>query len=165
ESLSEMLKPVAPIGKIYYEFQKQSIMVDEEGNYVSITLSDPSTKNDHYKWKFYINDEVQNKTDDLYYANYMIFNGTENIIITFGNHILKDNDHTRVEQMSISEGAYNFLNLLFLQTAGVGSQFDSPPATVKGNIINRSNPENYALGYFMVSAIETAEIVIEDTEE
>lgn len=165
ESLTETLKPVAPIGKIYSEFEKESVMVEEEGNYVSITVSDPSTKNDHYKWRFYVNDEMKNKPEDLYYANDMIFNGTENIIITFSNHALKSNDHAKVEQMSISEGAYDFLHLLFLQTAEVGSQFDTPPAPVKGNIINKNNPENYALGYFMVSAIETAEIVIEGSVE
>jgi hypothetical protein len=42
-----------------------------------------------------------------------------------------------------------------------GSPFQSPPATVRGNIINTTNFDNYALGYFRLSETDSASYVIE----
>lgn len=56
----------------------------------------------------------------------------------------------------ISERYYNYMNVL-LGIAGNngGSPFQAPPATVRGNIINQTNFENYALGFFRLSEIDT----------
>lgn len=55
----------------------------------------------------------------------------------------------------ISETYYNYMNVL-LGVAGNngGSPFQTPPATVRGNIINQTNFENYALGFFRLSEID-----------
>jgi hypothetical protein len=42
-----------------------------------------------------------------------------------------------------------------------GGPFQSPPATVRGNIINTTNPSNYALGYFSLSEMDTKNYTIE----
>ena len=42
-----------------------------------------------------------------------------------------------------------------------GSPFQSPPATVRGNIINNTNFDNYALGYFSVSEVDTQNYVVQ----
>ncbi|MEQ3661674.1 MAG: DUF4249 domain-containing protein [Flavobacterium sp.] len=56
----------------------------------------------------------------------------------------------------ISERYYNYMNVL-LGIAGNngGSPFQAPPATVRGNIINQTNFDNYALGFFRLSEIDT----------
>jgi hypothetical protein len=42
-----------------------------------------------------------------------------------------------------------------------GSPFQSPPATVRGNIINTTSPNNFPLGYFSISEADTKIYTIE----
>ncbi len=49
----------------------------------------------------------------------------------------------------ISERYYNYMNILLsISGSNGGSPFQSPPATVRGNIVNTTNPENFPLGFF-----------------
>ena len=45
--------------------------------------------------------------------------------------------------------------LVSIAGSNVGGPFQSPPATVKGNIVNVTNKENYPLGYFSLSETDT----------
>jgi len=57
-----------------------------------------------------------------------------------------------IKNYGISEQYYNFMFLLLQQTTdNSGGPFETQPATVRGNCINITNPENYPLGYFRVS--------------
>jgi hypothetical protein len=38
---------------------------------------------------------------------------------------------------------------------GGGGPFETQPATVRGNMINQTNPDNFPLGYFRISEIST----------
>jgi Domain of unknown function (DUF4249) len=62
----------------------------------------------------------------------------------------------------ISERYYNYMNVL-LGVAGNngGSPFQTPPATVRGNIVNQTNFNNYALGYFRLSEIDTMSYTVQ----
>ncbi|WOI21502.1 DUF4249 domain-containing protein [Nonlabens ulvanivorans] len=52
----------------------------------------------------------------------------------------------------IDRRGFTFYDTLIQQTAdGGGGPFDTQPATVRGNIINTVNPENFPYGYFRVS--------------
>jgi hypothetical protein len=51
--------------------------------------------------------------------------------------------------------------LISLAGSNNGSPFQSPPATVRGNIVNQTNEANYALGYFSLSEIDSLEYTIE----
>lgn len=62
----------------------------------------------------------------------------------------------------ISETYYNYMNILLGVAANNGgSPFQTPPATVRGNIINQTNFENYALGYFRLSETDTSTYTVE----
>jgi hypothetical protein len=63
----------------------------------------------------------------------------------------------------ISERYYNFMNIL-LGVTGTnvgGGPFQTPPATVRGNIINQTNFDNFALGYFRLSETDKETYVIQ----
>jgi hypothetical protein len=45
--------------------------------------------------------------------------------------------------------------LLNIAGSSGGSPFSTPPATLRGNIINQSNENDYPLGYFHLSEIDT----------
>ena len=55
----------------------------------------------------------------------------------------------------ISERYYNYMNVLLGVSGNSGGPFQAPPATVRGNIVNQTNFDNYALGFFRLSEIDT----------
>ena len=56
----------------------------------------------------------------------------------------------------------NFMVVLLQQTEdGGGGPFETQPATVRGNIINQTNPDNFPLGYFRISEISTLVYTVE----
>ena len=62
----------------------------------------------------------------------------------------------------ISERYHNFMNILISISGGLSNgPFSTPPATVRGNIINQTNFDNFALGYFRLSQTEVNEYIIE----
>ena len=69
---------------------------------------------------------------------------------------MKPTDVLNFTLHGISERYYNYLNIL-LNIAGSdgGGPFNSPPATVRGNFVNQTNPDNFAFGYFSLSEIDT----------
>ncbi len=66
--------------------------------------------------------------------------------------------------LGVDEPFYNYMNQLIVQAGGDQGPFQTPSATVRGNIINSTSTEdssNFALGYFAVCETFTATIVIE----
>jgi hypothetical protein len=62
----------------------------------------------------------------------------------------------------ISERYHNFMNILISISGGLSNgPFSTPPATVKGNIINQTNTANYPLGYFRLSEVEVKNYVVQ----
>jgi hypothetical protein len=62
----------------------------------------------------------------------------------------------------ISTRYYNYMNkLLNIAGSGGGSPFATPPATLRGNIINQTDENNYPLGYFHLSEIDTRNYVVQ----
>ena len=160
ESNPETLDYVPPISAIRAEFQEETVFEDE-GYYVFIDTHEPAGVGDYYRWKQYVNDEYLNEPFDLLYASDEFVDGNPITDIEMNTEPLQVGDHYRIQQLSISEQAYEFFIQLQTQTAFVGSLFDSPPAALKGNIINLNADGKKALGYFGVSAVSEIELVIE----
>lgn len=55
------------------------------------------------------------------------------------------------EIQGISERFYEYLYILRSQSGTAGGPFQTQPTLVRGNIINVTNPENFAFGYFRLS--------------
>ncbi len=71
-------------------------------------------------------------------------------------------DVTSLYIAGISERYYNYMRILLsISGGGGGSPFQSPPATVRGNIVNMTNMNNYALGYFSLSEIDFRQVIID----
>jgi hypothetical protein len=75
---------------------------------------------------------------------------------------LKPNDVLNLSLQGISERYSNYMSKL-LNIAGTngGNPFASPPATLRGNITNQTNTENYPLGYFNLGEIDTENYVVQ----
>ena len=64
--------------------------------------------------------------------------------------------------MGADEPFYNYMTQLIVQAGGDQGPFQTPAATVKGNIVNTTNSDNFALGYFALSEIFTSTLIIEE---
>ena len=59
----------------------------------------------------------------------------------------------RIEQHSLTREAFQFFSLLRDQISINGDIFDPPPATLRGNMINLTNPDENVIGYFRASDV------------
>lgn len=59
-------------------------------------------------------------------------------------------DVVEIEMYGISTDYYNYMDILTDQIGGVGL-FEATPVAVKGNVVNLTNPDNYAHGYFRLT--------------
>ncbi len=74
---------------------------------------------------------------------------------------LTTGDNVQFILHGITEEYYNYMFILLQQTGAGGGPFETQPATVKGNIINETNPENYPLGYFRISEISVLDYTVQ----
>lgn len=80
----------------------------------------------------------------------------------FSNEDIEPGDRVEIEMYGISKEYYEYLFILRTQVSGNGSgPFETRPATVKGNMVNRTNKENYPFGYFHLSEVDTTTYIVE----
>jgi len=136
---TETLIPVPDITRI--EQDNEGGFLGDEVE-VSFFYSDPADETNFYLTDFrtsFLPIPEYNLTNDDFY------NGNE-IKDSFSDEDLTSGDNLEITFRGISEPFYNYMNLI-LETRS-GNPFSTPPANIRGNIINQTQPENYALGYF-----------------
>jgi len=80
----------------------------------------------------------------------------------YSSESLESGDELLITIYGISEQFYEFMNILLQQTDNdSGDPFETQPATVRGNCINETNPENYPLGYFSLSEVSVFTYIVE----
>lgn len=60
----------------------------------------------------------------------------------------------------VNKGFYDYMTKL-IATTDTGNPFATPPATLRGNILNETNDDAYPLGYFHLAEIDVVEYVVE----
>jgi hypothetical protein len=75
-----------------------------------------------------------------------------------------DRYYIDVQQLSLSEEAYNFWDLIEKQQKGATDLFQPDAIKIKGNIKSISNPNEQALGFFGVSGVASKSTYIEQSE-
>jgi hypothetical protein len=75
---------------------------------------------------------------------------------------LKAGDQLDIYLQGISERYNNYMEkLLNIAATDGGNPFATPPATLRGNIINQTNEQNFPLGYFSLGEIDTDIYVVQ----
>ncbi len=89
------------------------------------------------------------------------FQGNE-IFALYSDEDLDHGDELQVSIFGISQRYYNYMNILTsIAGSNGGSPFQSPSATVRGNIINTTNPDDYPLGFFAASEVDNRTYTVE----
>lgn len=118
-------------------------------------FTDPANENN-----FYFFEGLSERGDALDVLNDEFFNGNK----IFGYYLVEDlapADEVQFNLYGVSEAYYNFMFILLQQTSDGGGPFETQPATVRGNIINETNPENFPLGYFRISEVSTLNYTVQ----
>jgi hypothetical protein len=150
---TEQFKPVVPL-----EFVEQ----DNEGGFdnESIELkaffTDPAAEQNFYLFQ---GDSAKGFMVDTF--NDEFFNGNQ----IFGFYFVEDlepGDEVQFSLYGVDEQFYNFMFTLLQQSSDQSDgPFETQPATVRGNIVNQTNPDNFPLGYFRISQISTLQYTIQ----
>ena len=93
--------------------------------------------------------------EDKFFQGNEYFSKSDDDDLEIGNEI-------EITHYGISKQYYNYMSILVsIAGSNVGGPFQTPPATVKGNIINTTDKANYPLGYFSLSEIDTKKFKIQ----
>lgn len=151
---AETLKSVAPISEII-----QNNEGGFTGNEIEIKtyFTDPANEINYYLYEYSYSNQLKK---NIYADEDTFFQGNKFFSIS-QNDDLKIGDEITVAHYGVSKPYYNYMNVL-ISIAGNsgGGPFQSPPATVRGNIINTTNPDNFPLGYFSISEADTKTYII-----
>lgn len=110
-----------------------------------IFYTDPAGEANYYLFKFYYHEMVSLQIYDDEFTD-----GNQTFAF-FGEEDIEPGDQVLFEVQGISRRFYDYLYLLRSQTGSSGGPFQSAPTLVKGNIVNTTNPDNFAFGYFRLS--------------
>ncbi len=163
------LNPVPAIDSISYEL-REARGPSPKGYIASLYAIDILGRTDYYWIRTYRNDSLLNKPENINTAVDAAFppNGRSDGFlfippiregITPFDRPYNLGDKIKVEICSITSQTYEYISESQQQMVN-GGLFATPPANVRTNIINVTNPDKKAVGWFVISAISSKETQI-----
>jgi len=152
---TETLQSVAAITNVTQELQTG---LDADFLKLKAFFVDPIAADNYYLYKYKF---TKNLKPEFSIDNDQYFQGN-----TFFSLVLEEDtapgQQVEITHYGISKTYYNYMSIL-LSVAGSsgGGPFQSPPATVRGNISNKTNVGNYPLGYFRLSESDVTTYTIQ----
>lgn len=143
----EKMISVTPIKKI-----DQRYMPDISGPdllVLSIHYDDPADEQNFYL-TYFTTDFL--KIPYTLMSNDDLYNGNE-IIDEFSDTDLKPGKTVKIVHRGISKNFHNYMNLIF--EASGANPFGTTPGNIRGNIINPTNTNDFAMGYFRLCEANT----------
>ncbi|WP_035649168.1 DUF4249 family protein [Flavobacterium sp. ASV13] len=154
---TEKMQSVAPITHIEQNNEGGFTGKDIE---IKAYYNDPADADNFYLYKYVYSSKIKS---NYYVDEDKFFQGNEFFSLSDDDE-LKSGDEIEITHFGISKQYYNYMSILVsIAGTNVGGPFQSPPATVKGNIINTTNKENYPLGYFSLSETDLKKFTIKQT--
>ena len=120
---------------------------------VIISYTDPADTDDYYLF-------------DLDYGFFIVSEDTfyqgKPFSFSYFYDDLEPEDEVRIHILGVDREFYDYMNIVITQTGqDSGGPFESPPAEVRGNMRNITNPDHYPLGYFEIAQEYSQSIEIE----
>ncbi|MFN3137010.1 MAG: DUF4249 family protein [Allomuricauda sp.] len=153
--------PTVPIDNLE---QGTDTLFDEEETEIIVTFTDNGDEDNFYVFDF-MNSEFLVVEDEFFQGQQFSFSYFYDNEITAGETVT-------VSILGATEEFYNYMDLVLEQTENNGGVFQTPVATVRGNVFditgldninlfdNVERPNDYALGYFAMVQEYTATLTI-----
>lgn len=110
-------------------------------------FTDPANEENYYLYSFFVDfiefPEIAIFEDEFFDGN--------SFFALYLEEDLASGDEVLIQNFGLSQQFYNYMFILLSQVDGGGGPFQVQPATVRGNIINETNPDNFPYGYFNLS--------------
>ncbi|WP_343486055.1 DUF4249 family protein [Allomuricauda sp. d1] len=134
--------------------QGDGFLNDEEKETETIvTFTDIPNQRNYYLFSFGGDDFLV--TDDEFYQN-------SQLTFSFFYEDLEPGDLAIITLIGIDADFARYADLALTQASGeAGSAFSVPAATVRGNIINATDAENFPFGYFALGEFDVTTLTIE----
>ncbi|PIE49551.1 MAG: hypothetical protein CSA39_01990 [Flavobacteriales bacterium] len=145
---TEQLFPIPPITRIQ---QSQEGGIYGEDYEIKAYYEDPKDEENYYLFRFE-NDIPTLSSLEVYRDEFI--NGNE-IFAYYSNDKLIAGSNITITSYGISKQFYEYMYILLQQNSiGGGGPFETQPATVRGNCVNITNPDDFPLGYFRLSEMD-----------
>ena len=126
---------------------------EDEETEVVITFSDIPNERNYYLFSFGFENFLV--TDDEFYQD-------SNLTFSYFYEEVEPGDLLTITLLGVTQEFATFVDLTLVQSGeNAGGPFMVPPATVRGNIINTTNNNNFAFGYFSISEFDVAFVTVE----
>ena len=154
--------PTVPIDSLA---QGDGTLFNGDETEVIVSFTDDGDRDDFYLFDFDFNEYLV--TEDEFYQ------GQQFTFSYFYDGNLEPGMEVEISIMGVDEGLYAYMDQLIEQAGDLQGPFQTPAATVRGNIINATdidnidsfdnvdNPNNFVLGYFAVVQELKSSITIE----
>jgi Domain of unknown function (DUF4249) len=152
---TETLKSVASI-----DFIEQNDNGGFTGDDIELKAyyTDPANEENYYFFEF-ITDIPVVPTLEVYEDRFT--NGNQ-IFGFYTEEDLESGDEVTIRNYGVSKEFYEFMFILLQQgSQESGGPFETQPATVRGNCINNTNPDNFPFGYFRLSEVDEVIYTVE----
>lgn len=116
---------------------------------------DPNGIDNFYLFHFYHNNML-----GLQIADDVLTDGNLTYVF-FSDEDLEAGDDVHIEIQGISKRFYEYMYILRSQAGTGEGPFQTQPTTVRGNVVNTTNPDNFAFGYFRMSGSDVLSYTIE----
>lgn len=130
------------------------------GDEIELTYyyQDNGKEYNYYLYSFYMKHVV--------YPQYSVENNEMNqgslTQVFYSHEDLEIGDDMTFKLYGISKRYYNYMSKLLLASGSEdGPMFSATPAAARGNIVNQTNKENFAYGYFRLSEVDVKEYTIQ----
>ncbi len=173
-STPEKMKDTVPLSNIRVQYVWDKTFISPTSMHVFINAKDPGEEGNYYKWNFY--SFILRQTHGVPCGTFCLefeycfqkvadkevrifsdasINGNEiknqmvgkAYIYTFGNAYID------IAQRSLTREAYQYWQKYNDQVERTGHILDPLPASIKGNVYNAADPNDFALGYFSASSV------------
>lgn len=155
---SEVARPTVPIDSLYFAPPQPGRFSGTGGVRATIDLRDTRGVRNWYLWDQFVDGVRQLGPDSTFKYRIVApddafdgldiagFQPYEGVQIPVGAEVL-------MRQVGLSEAMYRYYLALSDQVSADGSPFAVPPASVRGNVANVTDPSRFALGYFHAAEV------------
>jgi hypothetical protein len=161
---SDVVAPVAPIDSLYFA-ERKGTLGPRDGLRATIDVRDPPGVRSYYLWDQLVDGARLVVPDSTFHGRVV---GADDLVDgqrvaglqPYGGVVVRRGQVVTVRQAGLSETAYRYYVALNDQTTNDGSPFATAPASVRGNVANRTRPAHRALGYFAASEVAERTAVV-----
>lgn len=155
---SHPLLPVAPIDSLYFTYREAGLAQGDSGFRAVIDYRDPAGAKNYYLWELVVDglrrisvdpgNRFRIISDDRFYDGGRVVGYQP-----YDEEVIEPNLPAVMRQVALSEEGFRYLSALFEQTGGAGGPFSTPPASVRGNVVNLTDSDSYPLGFFSAAQV------------